>query len=233
MSRCIFQWRAALVATFFCALSIAAVGETIKSTGPEPTMASARHRLAVALRRKAFGDRLVRRRYVAGVERKETVTTATPTSRKVAYRGRHLRMRRRINARWTALAHKTGWMGRHHLQIAHVHHRTRPPVPAATNFPDETRAALGNLGPSAREGQLVRVRVFSSSGVDKDASAVFLGELPGAAPALNPLNCWGQPVLFVRRSSQRWSRAMVCDSRPAGANEWASQIYYGGLVATQ
>ena len=90
----------------------------------------------------------------------------------------------------------------------------------------ELDAAVASLGPSARAGQRMWVRVVAAHEVHiKPALAV--GGLAGRAD-VGALNCWGQPVMFVGRGGNRWSREMVCDDKPAGANEWSAQIYYGG-----
>lgn len=233
MNRLNFCWRALLVGAFASTLSIAAVGETIEMAAPPHIMASARHRLAVALRRKAFGDRLVRRKVVAGVEPKDAVATTVSTPKPVAHDEKQARVKKHITARWMALAHRISRRSRDNLRVARMPHRRRPPLPAAAAVADEMHVALADLGPSAKEGQRIWVRVFGPSGVDREASAVFLGDLPTDALTASPLNCWGQPVLFVRRSAEQWARSMVCDNRPADTNEWAAQVYYGGLVATR
>ena len=239
-----FNWpsRVAMCAICVSVLSIAAVGEPIKTFAPQPALAAARHRLAAAMRRKAFGDRLVHRNDVVQSERRETAPPAAPVRAAdpeiVAHHNNgRATARRRGDPRLAALARGVGRTGRRRFRIARLPVRKRRPAIAAAArslaIGDETRVALSDLGPSAREGRRIWVRIVGPGGGDAGSSAVWLGGTPTGAATSNPLNCWGQPVLFVRHSGQQWSRSMVCDGPPPDTNEWASQIFYQGPVATR
>ena len=97
----------------------------------------------------------------------------------------------------------------------------------ASNWTSDTLGAVAELGPTAREGQRMWVRVVAAGEVHIKP-AVAVGSLSDRVAGGGALNCWGQPVMFVGRAGNRWSREMVCDGKPAGSNEWSAQIYYGG-----